>query len=119
MEPLVALRRFVENALAPGASDALVEEILALRVANPPDPTGWAGQAAAAGTFDAFERLGEIDAPTLVLHGTEDQVVDVRNAGLLAERIPDARAEQFEGAGHLLFWEQPEQFVTRVAEFLA
>ena len=118
LEPLVALRRFVENALAPGAPEALVEEIVALRVANPPDPVGWAAQAAAAAAFDGFDRLGEIAAPTLVLHGTADEVVDVRNAGLLAERIPDARAELVEGAGHLFFWEQPSAFVRHVMEFV-
>ncbi|HKI93346.1 MAG TPA: alpha/beta fold hydrolase [Gaiellaceae bacterium] len=119
LEPLVALRRFVENALAPGAPEALVDEIAALRVANLPDPVGWAAQAAAAAAFDGFDRLGEIAAPTLVLHGTADEVVDPRNAGLLAERIPDARAELLEGAGHLFFWEQPHEFVRYVMEFLA
>jgi len=119
LEPLVALRRFVENALAPGAPETLVDEIFALRVANPPDPVGWAAQAAAAASFDAYDRLGEIGAPTLVLHGTADQVVDPGNAPLLAERIPGAHAELIEGAGHLFFWERPERFVELVTEFLA
>jgi 3-oxoadipate enol-lactonase len=118
MEPLVALRRFVENALAPGASEALVDEIFALRVANPPDPAGWQAQAAASAAFDGFDRLQSIAAPTLVLHGTEDQVVDAGNAPLLAERIPGAQLELLEGAGHLLFWEQPDRFVAAVTEFL-
>ena len=119
MEPLVALRRFVENALAPGAPESLVDEIVELRQANPPDPAGWAAQAAAAASFDGSARLAEIVAPTLVLHGDADQVVDVRNAELLAARIPGARAERFAGAGHLFFWEQPERFVAAVTEFLA
>jgi pimeloyl-ACP methyl ester carboxylesterase len=42
----------------------------------------------------------------------------VRNAALLAEGIPDARVEVFEGTGHLFFWEQPERFVRAVEEFL-
>ena len=37
-------------------------------------------------TFDADDRLGAIAVPTLVLHGTADNVVDSRNAELLAER---------------------------------
>jgi 3-oxoadipate enol-lactonase len=118
LAPEVALHRFVENALATDAPEGLVERIFRLRLDHPPDPAGWQAQAAAGATFDAFERLGEIAAPTLVLHGTDDGVVDTRNAALLAERIPDARVELFEGTGHLFFWEQPERFVRAVEEFL-
>jgi 3-oxoadipate enol-lactonase len=119
MEPLVALRAFIENALAPGASAPLVEQILARRIANPPDPAGWQAQAAAAASFDGAAALAAIEAPTLVLHGTADQVVDVRNAQLLASGIHGARIELFDGAGHLFFWEQPERFVAALSEFLA
>ena len=114
----VALRRFVENALGPAPPDGLADEILAYRTANPPDPSGWQALAAAGAGHDVLDRLGEIAAPTLVLHGTEDAVVDVRNASLLADRIPDARLELFERAGHLFFWEQPERFARLVREFI-
>ncbi len=117
LAPEVALRRFVENALAPDADRSLVEELYQRRLANPPDPVGWQGQAAAGATFDGGGL--EISAPTLVLHGAEDAVVDPGNAALLAERIPGARVELFSGCGHLFFWEQPERFAGTVAEFLA
>lgn len=119
LAPLVALRRFVENALAPDAPEALVDEIYALRLANPPDQAGWAAQAAAANTFDGWERLPGIAAPTLILHGDADGVVDVGNAAVLAERIPDTRVELFPGCGHLFFWERPSQVAASVGEFLA
>ena len=119
LAPDVALRRFVENALSPDAPATLVDEIVALRTANPPDPAGWQAQAAAAAVFDGFDRLAEIAAPTLVLHGTADRVVDVGNAPLLAQAIPDARLELFEGCGHLFFWERPARFAAVVGEFLA
>jgi pimeloyl-ACP methyl ester carboxylesterase len=114
-----ALRRFVENALAPDADPALVERIVERRLANPFDMAGWQAQAAAGLTFDALDRLPEIRARTLLLHGTQDLVVDHRNSELLAERIPGARLELFEGCGHLFMWEQPERFVSSVADFLA
>ena len=50
--------------------------------------------------------------------GTEDNVVDPRNAEVLAERIPGARVELLEGTGHLFFWEQPGEVVRIVREFL-
>src|SRR5438874_5764645 len=59
----VALRRFVENALAPWARQELIDRIVVHRLASPPDPAGWAAQAAAGAAFDAFYRLGAIAAP--------------------------------------------------------
>ena len=118
----VALRRFVENALADetvARRPELVEQILAYRLASPPDPAAWQAQAAAGMSFDAFDRLGEIRAPTLVVTGTADIVVDPRNSQLLGERIPGARLELVEGTGHLFFWEEPERFLRVVSEFLA
>jgi 3-oxoadipate enol-lactonase len=118
LEPLVALRRFVENALAPDPPEKLVERILAYRLATVQPYAAWAAQAAAGASFDAWDRLAGIAAPTLVLHGTEDVVVDPANADLLARLIPGARVERFEGCGHLLFWEEPDRFVEVVGEFL-
>ena len=121
LAPEVALRRFVENALSPTTVTTrpdLVEQIYERRLASPPDPRGWQAQAAAATSFDAFDRLGRIQAPTLVLHGTADRVVEVRNAAILGDRIPDARVELFADAGHLFFWEEPERFVRSVRGFL-
>jgi pimeloyl-ACP methyl ester carboxylesterase len=112
------LRRAVENSLAPGRGQ-LVEEVLAYRHAHPPDMVPWQAQAAAGAAFDAYDRLGAIEAPTLVVHGDADNVIDVRNAELLADAIPDARVELFPGCGHLLFWEEPERFARVVTEFLS
>jgi pimeloyl-ACP methyl ester carboxylesterase len=119
LDPAEALRLFVTNALSPEASSELVDEIVAYRRANPPDPAGWYALAAAGAAHDAMARLGGIRVPTLVVHGTADNVVDVENASLLADAIPSARLELFEGVGHLLPWERPEAFTTLVEEFLA
>lgn len=122
LAPEVALRLFVANSLAPATVTGrpeLVDRMVALRLADPPDPAGWRAQLAAGSTFDAFGRLGSIAAPTLVLHGSEDRVVDPRNAQLLAREIPDARLELLDGTGHLFFWEQPDRFVALMQEFLS
>jgi 3-oxoadipate enol-lactonase len=116
LPPEVALRRFVENALAPGSP--FVDEVLADRQRHPPDAAGWAAQAAAGSTWDADGRLARIAAPTLVVAGTADAVVDPRNAQLLAEAIPNARLELIDGAGHLPFWERAEEFAALVERFL-
>ena len=112
------LRQFVENALSSDPDAAIVERILRHREATAQPLEAWAAQAAAGAAFDALDRVERIEAPTLVLHGTEDAVVDSRNTALLALRIPDARVELFPGGGHLFFWEQPGRFVEVVTEFL-
>jgi pimeloyl-ACP methyl ester carboxylesterase len=121
LEPAVALRRFVENALAPATVTGhpeLVDRIMAHRLATAQQPAAWAAQAAAGATFDAFDRLGALAAPALVQHGDEDVVVDPRNADLLVELLPDAHLERLPGTGHLFFWEAPERFVSSVSAFL-
>ncbi len=119
LDPQEALHLFVVNALSPDPPESLVEEIVAYRVANPPDAAGWWAQANAGAAHDALERLGEIRTPTLVVHGTADNVVDARNAPLLADAIPGARLELFEGVGHLLPWERPQEFAQLVEEFVS
>jgi 3-oxoadipate enol-lactonase len=118
LPPEVALRRFVENALSAEASTELADEIYGLRLANPPDPIGWQGQAEAATTFAAYDRLHGLASPTLVLQGSADAVVDPRNASLLGDRIPDARVEVLDGLGHLFFWEDPRRTARLITEFL-
>ncbi len=115
LPPEVALRRFVENSMV--ARGAVAEEVYQGRLANPYDPAGWAAQAAAGMTFAGVDQ-SRIDKPTLVLTGTEDNVVDARNSELIAERIPSARLERIEGTGHLFFWERPEEVVRLVRAFL-
>jgi len=121
LEPAVALRRFVENALAPAtvaAHPELVDRIMAHRLATAQQPAAWAAQASAGAVFDAYDRLGAVVATTLVQHGDEDVVVDPRNADLLVELLPDVRLERYPSTGHLFFWEAPEQFVSSVSAFL-
>jgi 3-oxoadipate enol-lactonase len=121
LEPAVALRRFVENALASGTVERrpeIVERILEHRLATAQEPAAWGAQAAAAVAFDAYDRLGGLIAPTLVQSGTEDVVIDPRNSFLLGDLLPNAEAAHFPGCGHLFFWEKPAGFVRSVTSFI-
>lgn len=64
------------------------------------------------------DRLGEIAAPALVLHGTEDRMIHPDNARVLAEGIPGARLHLLEGAGHVYHAEQPEAADQAVLRFV-
>jgi len=68
--------------------------------------------------FDAYDRLPEISAPTLVIHGTEDRMLPVGNGEILAGRIPGARLAKLEGVGHLFFWEEPQRSAQLVLDHL-
>jgi pimeloyl-ACP methyl ester carboxylesterase len=46
------------------------------------------------------------------------QVVAPDNAEVLASLRPDGKLQRFDGAGHLLYWEQPKRFVRIVTDFL-
>lgn len=64
-------------------------------------------------------RLPEISAPTLVIHGTADKLVQPGNAELIAAAIPGARLEWLEGAGHFFWTDQTERTIELVNDFLA
>jgi 3-oxoadipate enol-lactonase len=63
---------------------------------------GWA-----AATHDTTSRLYRIQAPTLVVHGSRDDLVPVSNARTLASLIPSAELRILRGAGHLYLFESP------------
>lgn len=112
------LREYVENALEPDPRPELVERIMELRLAESQTFEAWSAQAAAGVGFDGYDRARSIEAPTLVLHGDGDVVVDPRNATLLGELVPDARLSIFAGGSHVFYWNQPERFAREVTEFL-
>jgi len=50
---------------------------------------------------DYTEDLKKIDVPTLVIHGDDDQIVPISNAGILSAKIVhDAELKIYEGAPH-------------------
>lgn len=65
-------------------------------------------QAKAAFAHDASARLPQVTAPTLVVHGTADQMLGYDNAAVVAGAIPGAELHTLDGVGHLFWWEQPE-----------
>jgi proline iminopeptidase len=67
--------------------------------------------------FNAEPRLGEIQAPTLVIVGASD-MPSLAMAQKTARLIPDARLEVFEGSRHFPFLEEPEKFTSVMRQFL-
>lgn len=63
-------------------------------------------------------RLGEVEAPTLLLAGALDQPSIVDKTRILSRHIPHARYREISGVAHYLGAEQPERFVAEVEGFL-
>jgi 3-oxoadipate enol-lactonase len=76
-------------------------------------------QAQAIGGFDSYPRLGEIKAPTLVIHGDDDAIVPVANADVLNGAIKGSKQHIIADAGHMFFWEAPEESAEVAGDFLA
>lgn len=92
-------------AAQPGAWEAFRAAALSVRA---PLPVIFE-QMRATATHDTSARLGEVRAPTLVVHGDLDAMLTVENGRVIAELIPQARLEIFEGVGHLFWLERSQE----------
>lgn len=97
--------------------EALVKRALELAHLMAP-PHALQGQVMAIMGFSTYDRLHEIDKPTIILTGTDDKIVPAENSRLLARRIPKARLVEFPGAGHGFLVEKAAETNAAVLEFL-
>lgn len=64
------------------------------------------------------ELLRALDLPALIVHGTEDSVVDVSAGRHAADSIPGAVASYWDGVDHGPFVADPQRFLSEVSEFV-
>jgi pimeloyl-ACP methyl ester carboxylesterase len=57
---------------------------------------------AAVASGDRTARLRELRVPTLVMHGTDDRMIDISGGQATAAAIPGAKVVIFDGLGHNL-----------------
>jgi pimeloyl-ACP methyl ester carboxylesterase len=96
-----------------------IDEDLAVRKDWFPRPEAYVAQLQGILSWEAYSRLSQINAPTLVIHGEADRLVPAGNGKLLAERIPGARLVLLPNASHLFTTDQPEAAHDAILEFLA
>jgi pimeloyl-ACP methyl ester carboxylesterase len=116
-----------------GPSDSMVEAIAALIIgANRPESPYWTAkwksrrQEGVRQIFrtlitrdDITGRLGEIQAPALIIHGEEDRAIEMARAQALAAGLPAARPlVRVPGAGHASNLTHPEPVNAAIASFL-
>jgi len=106
---------FASHASLPPARAA---RIRAMRLANTPEGLAASLRGAGQGSMEPlFDRLGGIDAPTLVIAGTLDERGRPR-AKRVADGIPGARLALIDNAGHNPHDEQPRAFRRLALDFL-
>lgn len=95
-----------------------IDEDLAVR--NPLFPSVEAYSAQLAGIFkwQSYDRLGEIAAPALVIHGEHDRLIPPGNARVIAERIPGSKLVILPDASHIFVTDQPELAHRALLDFL-
>lgn len=67
--------------------------------------------------YDWSQRIREIDAPTLIVHGDQD-LLDLNVPESLRRLIPRSAVSIIGHSGHMPFWEAPEEFFSAVEDFL-
>jgi class 3 adenylate cyclase len=68
--------------------------------------------------FNARDVVPVIQAPTLLLHRTHDQIVPIQMGREVASLIPDAKLVELPGADHLVFVGDTDALVDEIEEFL-
>jgi 3-oxoadipate enol-lactonase len=101
------------------AHQQIVEEKISANLAYPGTLESYLSQLEAFRTFDVDDRLGAINAETLVITGSRDVLIPPQNSYLIAERIPHAKIRVVDGAGHIFWISHPDETGRIVREFLA
>jgi 3-oxoadipate enol-lactonase len=117
----LALRTGWEICIAPRFRDdaALYDAYVARASARPVARAVIMAQMQAIAAHDTSARLSELRMPTLIVHGTADDLIPVQNAHVLAGHLPAARLELLDDTGHLFFWEEPLRSAELVRDLAA
>lgn len=65
-----------------------------------------------------YNRINEIDAPTLIIHGTDDKIWHFDHTKKLLEEIRNSRLLKLEGTGHELNYNDWNTITTSISKFI-
>jgi len=84
-----------------------IDEDMAIRMKWYPTAQGYLSQLQGILGWEAYSRIAQITAPTLVIHGETDTLIPPANGRLIAERIPGAKLMMIPRASHIFETDQP------------
>lgn len=106
----------VDAELAPDAESELRERVRSWHITVGQEST--ARDFRACDRFDIMNQVCSIEAPTLVMVGSRDQLTPVKYARYLHDKISRSRLAVVEGAGHLTMTERPSETTACIRGFL-
>lgn len=103
----------------PGTPAERMEEDLAVRRPWFPTLEAYLAQLHGIMAWEAYSRLPQIAAATLVIHGESDRLVPPENGRRIAARIPNAKVVMIPDASHIFPTDQTEASHRAMLDFLA
>lgn len=101
------IQAIVDRSYGPQADADLKK--LAARLLGETRPAVLSGDMQACNNFDVLHRLPEINIPTLIVCGTEDNMTPLRYSESMAAQISNAALQTIDSAGHMVMLEQPRR----------
>jgi len=102
----------------PATPRQLIDEDMAIRMRWYPTPLGYWAQLQSIFGWEAYSRISQITAPTLVIHGATDRLIPPANSELIAGRISGAKLVLIPHASHIFETDQPAAAHQAILEFL-
>lgn len=111
-----ATAKFIYDA---GTPHETIAEDLAAREGKFTKPANFMRQLQAIMTWQGtHSKLSNINAPTLVIGGKNDQLIPCENSKIMADEIPNSTLVELENSSHIFTTDQPEKSVEVILEFL-
>jgi pimeloyl-ACP methyl ester carboxylesterase len=104
------------------ADQELLRRLPALReerLRHPPSLVGYTYQLTAGALWSSLRWLGTVSAPTLVLSGEADRLVQPANGFQLARLLPESRLHVLPGEGHLFVYDPESRSFPLLEDFFS
>lgn len=114
-----AFRQVFTSRFIPGATDEQVQWFNELcRKTTSPEIAARLLETRA--NVNVLELLGKVQAPTLILHSRDEDVISITEGHILAAGIPNAQFVELDSKNHILLETEPawERFCNEVLEFM-
>ena len=113
--PATWLKGFVEpsySRVAPAVRDRVIDKMVEV------GPAVQLNDFRCCDRFDIMDKVHQIEVPTLVICGTEDDMTPVKYARYFADKIAGSNLVIVEGGSHLVFLEKPDEVNRAIEDFL-
>ena len=109
------VREFAESSLAQPVPQTFLETVVQENLKVP--ARVWRATFEGLLEDDSSEELDKIKSPTLIVWGNQDTILPLSDQEALAATITGSRLVVYPGAGHALYWEEPDHIASDLVTF--